>query len=118
MKTKKSSLKRRNTDEEVQFQRRDEEIYIEEETVRVNPCRILNEVTRDHCGVLILAVIGAVGVGCVQPLNGLIMAHAMNGLNSMYETIRYDKGLKFAMIFLVMAFLQGIFNFFNDLDVY
>ena len=111
MQTKKSSLKRRNTDEEVQFQRKDEEIYIEEETVKVNPCRILDEVTRDHCGVLVLAVIGAVGVGCVQPLNGLIMAHAMNGLNSMYETIRYDKGLKFAMIFLAMAFLQGIFNF-------
>jgi len=111
MQTKKSSLKRRNTEEEVQFQRKDEEIYTEEDTVRVNPCRVLNEVTQQHCGVLVLAVIGAVGVGCCQPLNGLIMAHAMNGLNSMYETIRYDKGLKFAMIFLALAFLQGIFNF-------
>ena len=59
MQTKKSSLKRRNTEEEVQFQRRDEEIYTEEDTVKVNPCRVLSEVTRDHCGVLVLAVIGA-----------------------------------------------------------
>ena len=111
MQKKKSSLKRRNTDEEVQFQRKDEEIYTEEDTIKVNPCRVLKEVTRDHCCVLILAVIGAAGVGFCQPINGLVMAHAMNGLNSMYETIRYDKGLKFAMIFLGLAALQGIFNF-------
>ena len=111
LQTKKSSLKRRNTEEEVQFQRRDEEIYTEEETVKVNPCRVLSEVTKEHCCVLILAVIGAAGVGCCQPLNGLIMAHAMNGLNSMYETIRYDKGLKFAIIFLILAFIQGVLNF-------
>ena len=78
---KKSSLKRRNTDEEVQFHRKDSEIYIEEDTVKVNPCRVLKEVTHDHCCVLILALIGAAGVGFAQPINGLIMAHAMNGLN-------------------------------------
>ena len=111
MEKKKSSLKRRNTDEEVQFQKKESEIFIEEDTVKVNPCRVLKEVTRDHCCVLILALIGAAGVGFSQPINGLIMAHAMNGLNSMYETIRYDKGLKYAMIFLVFAFLQGVFNF-------
>ena len=105
MEKKKSSLKRRNTDEEVQFQRKDSEIYIEEDTVKLNPCRVVREVTRDHCCVLILALIGAAGVGFSQPVNGLIMAHAMNGLNSMYETIRYDKGLKFALIFLIIAFL-------------
>ncbi|MBR3720839.1 MAG: ATP-binding cassette domain-containing protein, partial [Clostridia bacterium] len=111
MEKKKSSLKRRNTDEEVQFQRKDSEIYIEEDTVKLNPCRVVREVTRDHCCVLILALIGAAGVGFSQPVNGLIMAHAMNGLNSMYETIRYDKGLKFGLIFLIIAFLQGLFNF-------
>ena len=36
---KKSSLKRRNTDEEVQFEKKDDELYIEEETVKVNICR-------------------------------------------------------------------------------
>ena len=108
---KKSSLKRRNTDEEVQFEKKDEEIFTEEEAIKVNPCRVLKEVINSHCCVLIFAVIGALGVGSMQPLNGLIMAHAMNGLNSMYQTIRYDKGLKYAFIFLVLAVLQGLFNF-------
>ena len=111
MQSKKSSLKRRNTDEEVQFQNREEEIYTEEEAVKVNPCRVLKEVTNENCCALIFAIIGAAGVGCSQPLNGLVMAHAMNGLNSMYQTIRYDKGLKFSMIFLGLAVLQGFFNF-------
>ena len=39
------------------------------------------------------------------------MAHAINGLNSIYETIRYDKGLKFEMIFLILTFLQGVLKF-------
>ncbi|MBP5444864.1 MAG: ATP-binding cassette domain-containing protein, partial [Acholeplasmatales bacterium] len=111
MESKKSSLKRRNTDEEVQFERKDEEIYTEEDTVKVNPCRVLKEVVDSHCFVLVLAVIGALGVGAMQPLNGLIMAHAMNGLNSMYETIRYDKGLKYSIIFLILAVIQGFLNF-------
>ena len=111
MQQKKSSLKRRNTDEEVQFQKKDEEIYTEEETIKVNPCRVLKEVTRDHCCVLVIATIGAAGVGILQPINGLVMAHAMNGLNSKYETIRYDKSLKFAMVFLALSFLNGVFNF-------
>ena len=111
MQSKKSSLKRRNTDEEVQFQRKDEEIYTEEDSIKVNPCRVIKEVTSEHCGALVLAIIGAAGVGCSQPLNGLVMAHAMNGLNSSYQTLRYDKGLKFGLIFLGLAVLQGLFNF-------
>ena len=31
-------------------------------------------------------------------------------MNSIYQTIRYDKGLKYAFIFLAFAFLQGIGN--------
>ena len=109
--SKKSSLKRRNTDEEVQFQRKDEEIYTEEETVKIHPCRILKELTGEHCCAMIFAVIGALGVGACSPINGLVMAHAMNGLNSMYETIRYDKGLKFSIIFLIIDVINSICNF-------
>ena len=111
MNAKKSSLKRRNTDEEVEFKRRDEEIYTEEDKIKINPCRILKEVVHEHLAVLVLAIIGAACVGCCHPINGIIMAHAMNGLNSMYETIRYDKGLKYGLIFLGMAAIQGIANF-------
>ena len=108
---KKSSLKRRNTDEEVQFQKKDDEIYIEEETVKVNPCRIIKEVVHEHCTILVLAVIGAAGVGASQPINGFVMAKALNGMNSMYQTIRFDDALYYAWFLLLIAFLQGVFNF-------
>ena len=108
---KKSSIKRRNTEEEVQFVRKDEEIYTEEDKITVNPCRILTEVVKSHCVVLTLAIIGAGGVGALSPINGFLMAKAMNGLNSMYETKRYDDGLKYGLYLLLIAFLQGVFNF-------
>ena len=108
---KKSSLKRRNTDEEVQFQKKDNEIYIEQDTVKVNPCRIVREVMREHCGVLVLAIIGAAGVGASQPINGFVMAKCLNGMNSMYQTIRYDDTIFYAWFLLLIAFLQGVFNF-------
>ena len=111
MTRKKTSLKRRNTEEEVQFQRRDEEIYTEEDKITVNPCRIIKEVVKTHCFVLTLAIIGAAGVGALSPLNGWVMANAMNGLNSMYETKRYDDGLEYGLWALLLAVLQGIFNF-------
>jgi len=108
---KKSSLKRRNTDEEVQFKKRDEELYIEQDTVKVNPCRVMKEVVENHCAILVLAIIGAAGVGASQPVNGLIMAKALNGMNSMYETVRYDDALYYSWFLLLIAFLQGVFNF-------
>ena len=111
IKEKKSSLKRRNTDEEVQFQKRDDELYIEQDTVKVNPCRVMKEVVENHCAILIVAIIGAAGVGASQPVNGLIMAKALNGMNSMYETVRFDDALFYSWFLLLIAFLQGVFNF-------
>ena len=111
IKEKKSSLKRRNTDEEVQFQKKDDEIYIEEDTVKLNPCRVLKEVVDNHCFILVIAVIGAAGVGASQPINGMVMAHAINGMNSMYQTIRFDDALKYSWLLLLISFLQGVFNF-------
>ena len=108
---KKSSLKRRNTDEEVQFRKQDDELYIEEDTVKVNPCRIVKEVVHEHCCILALAMIGAAGVGASQPVNGFVMAKCLNGMNSMYETIRYDDALYYSWFLLLIAFLQGVFNF-------
>ena len=40
---KKSSIKRRNTDEEVQFQRRDAEISLSDKDIKLRPCLILEE---------------------------------------------------------------------------
>ena len=110
MKNKKSSLKRRNTDEEVQFQKKDDEIYIDQDKVKLRPCKIFEELREEKC-TLFFAILGAAIIGIITPINGLFMAHAMNGLNSRYQTIRYDKGLKYALIFLLFSFLQGLGNF-------
>ena len=106
---KKTSIKRRNTDEEVQFQRRDAEIALSEKDIKLRPCVILSELC-EYKRDLILACLGACILGCLSPINGLIMAKAINALNSKYQTIRYDDGLKYAFIFLGFAFLQGIGN--------
>ena len=106
---KKTSIKRRNTDEEVHFERRDNEIALSEKDVSVRPCLILAELC-DYKVDLVLACLGACILGCLSPVNGFIMAKAINALNSKYQTVRYDDGLKYAFIFLAFAFLQGIGN--------
>ena len=110
MKNKKSSLKRRNTDEEVHFEKKEEEIYIDQDKVKVQPCKIFKEL-RNEKMTIFLAMLGATIIGISTPINGLIMAKAMNALNSRYETIRYDDGLLYSMIMLVLAFVQGVGNF-------
>ena len=107
---KKSSLKRRNTDEEVQFEKKDDEIFIDQDKVKVQPCKIFREL-REEKVTIFLAILGAAIIGIVTPINGMIMAKAMNALNSRYETIRYDDGLKYSMIMLALAFIQGLGNF-------
>ena len=106
---KKTSIKRRNTDEEVHFERRDNEIAVSDKDVKFRPCAVISELC-DYKVDLILACLGACILGCLSPVNGLIMAKAINALNSRYQTIRYDDGLKYAFIFLAFAFLQGIGN--------
>ena len=104
----KTSFKRRNTDEEVQFHKKDDEIYIEEETVKLNPCRIIKEVVHYNLLEFIFAIIGSALCGNVQPVNGLYMAKAMIALNSKYQTIRFDDGLKYGLVFLLLAFISDI----------
>ena len=110
MKNKKTSLQRRNTDEEVQFQKKDDEIYVDQDKVKLRPCKIFEELREEKITVF-FAILGAAIIGIVTPINGLFMAHAMNGLNSKYETVRYDKGLKYSIIFLILSFIQGLGNF-------
>ena len=106
---KKTSIKRVNTEEEVQFERKDKEISLKEQDVPLRVCNIFRELG-DFKLDIALACLGAAILGCLSPVNGLIMAKAINSLNSIYQTIRYDKGLKYAFIFLAFAFLQGIGN--------
>ena len=108
MEKKKTTLKRRNTDEEIHFDK-DEEIVIEQEDVKIRPTRLFGELSNKKFN-MFLACLGAAIVGGLSPANGLMMGNAMNGLNSKYQTVRYDKGLKYALLFLLVAFLQGLGN--------
>jgi len=110
MKDKNNLFKRKNTDEEVQFEKKEDEIYIEQDKVKIRPCKLFKELREEKC-TLFIAILGATIIGIITPINGLVMAHAMNALNSKYETIRYDKGLKYSIIFLIFAFIQGLGNF-------
>ena len=105
---KKSTIKRKNTDEEVHFEK-DEGIILEQDKVKMKPTRIFSEIP-DKKFNMFLACLGAAIVGGLSPANGVMMGNAMNGLNSKYETVRYDKGLKYALLFLLVAFLQGLGN--------
>jgi len=79
--------------------------------VKTKPYCVMKEVVENYCAFLIVAIIGAVGVGASQPVNGLVMSKALNGMNSMYEKVRFDDALYYSWFLLLIAFLQGVFNF-------
>ena len=108
MEKKKTTLKRRNTDEEVHFDK-DDNIIVEQDNIKIKPGRLFEELSEKKLN-MFLACFGAAIVGGLSPANGVMMGNAMNGLNSKYETVRYDKGLKYALLFLLVAFLQGLGN--------
>ena len=94
----KTTIKRKNTDEEVHFEK-NEDIFMEQDKVKIKASRLLGEISDKKCN-MFLACLGAAIVGGLGPANGVMMGNAMNGLNSKYETVRYDKGLKYALLFL------------------
>lgn len=59
---------------------------------------------------LILAFFGAFLDGVLYPITGYITAKIINALNSKYQTIRYEDGLKYSLLFLAFSFLQGVWN--------
>lgn len=108
LKENKDAIKRKNTDEEVQFQK-DENICVEQDNVKIKISKLFGEVSYRKCN-MVLACIGAAIVGVLTPINGIMMGNAMNGLNSKYQTVRFDNGLKYSLLFLLIAFCQGVGN--------
>ena len=101
---------KRIKDEEIQFERRDNAISLSEQNIPLRPCAIIKELHK-YKFIIVLACLGAVILGVAIPIMGLFMAKTIVALNSKYETIRYDKGLKYSFIFLAIAFLLGLGNF-------
>ena len=84
-------------------------IIIPQDNIKFEISKVFKEI-KDKKINIILACIGAALVGGMNPVIGVMVGHAINGLNSQYKNIRYEKGLKFSLIFLSASLLQGIGN--------
>ena len=100
---------KRTKSEEILFENRDNAISLSEKDISVNPCAIFSEL-HEYKFDIFLACLGAVGVGTIIPVVAYFKAKTIIALNSRYETVRYDDGLKYAFIFLAFAVLLAIFN--------
>ena len=104
--TPNSDIKRNQTNEGIEFERRDNAIALSDKDIPFNCCTIFGEL-REYKLDIVLACLGALISGVVTTLVGFFMSKTIIALNSMYETVRYDDGLKYSIIFLAFAFLLG-----------
>ena len=111
MQRKHTTMKRRKTEDEVQFENQEDKIWTEQDKVKVQPCRIFKEL-QEYKGSLIIGTIAAALLGFITPVNGIVMAKSMVAMNSKFRSVRMDDGLKYCLLFILIAFLQGLFNFF------
>ena len=107
---KMSIIKRVNTEEEVHFERRDNEISKSPDDVSLSFCSILKELW-NFKSYSIFALITLIIFGIFPPFKGLYQGEAINAINSQYETIRYDDGLKYSVIYLIVGFFDALFQF-------
>ena len=100
----------RKRTEEINFEARDNAISLSEKDIAVRPCAIITELS-DYKFEIFLACLGALIVGVITPVIGFSMAKTSNALSSIYETVRYDDGLKYAFLFLAFSVLIGFGHF-------
>ena len=101
-----------NTNEEVKFENRINEISKTPENVSLGFCTIFKDLW-NHKLDLILACLSATLLGVCQPFKGYINGKATKGMNSIYQTIRYDNSLKYGWIYLLLVFIESIIYFLN-----
>ena len=94
---KMTSIKRINTEDEVHFERRNNEISKSPDDVSLSICSIIKELWNFKLD-FVLSFISLIILGVIPPLSGFYTGKIINSLNSKYETIRYDDGLKFSTI--------------------
>ena len=109
---KMTSIKRTNTDEEVQFERRDNEISKSPDDVQAGLCTLIKDLWNFKLD-FILSIIAIIALGVFPPFQGLIVGKSINGLNSNYQTVRYDEALKYSVIYLIVSFAESIVYFFT-----
>jgi len=94
---KMTCIKRVNTEDEVRFERRNNEISKSPDDVSLSICTIIKE-SLNFKFYFVLSFISLIILGVIPPLSGFYTGKVINSLNSKYETIRYDDGLKFSTI--------------------
>ena len=114
---KMTSIKRVNTDEEVHFERRDEELSKSTDNVVIQPCKII-KIFWNYKITFIFGVIATTLYGVFPVLRGYFMGKGINAITSIYHTVRYDDGLKFSIIYLIVGILFIISYFFFFLLLY
>ena len=114
---KMTSIKRVNTDEEVHFERRDEEFSKSTDNVVIKPCRIIKIFWYDKV-IFIFSILATILYGVFPVLRGYYMGKGTDALTSNYQTVRYDDGLKFSIIYLIIGILHIISYFFFYYLVY
>ena len=107
---KMTSIKRVNTDEEVHFERRDNEISKSPDDVSLSFCSIMKDLW-NYKLYSIFALISLIIYGVFPPFRGLYQGKAINAINSKYETIRYDESLKYSVVYLILGFFYSLFHF-------
>ena len=60
-----------------------------------------------------LGTFGAFATGAINPVVGLILSKAINGLSDPDNEVRKTEGTKYALLYLLMAFLSGLLLFFK-----
>ena len=108
---KASTTRRENTDEEVHFENRINELSVEPENVVIDPTKIIKELWAKYKLQTIFGTIAIILLGVSTPIQGYFSGRGVNALNSNYQTIRYDNSLKYAIIFLVVGIFNNIIHF-------
>ena len=107
-----TSIKRTNIDEEVQFERRHNEISKSTDDVQAGLCTLIKDLWNFKL-YFILSILAIIALGVFPPFQGLIVGKSINGLNSNYQTVRYDEALKYSIIYLIVSFAESIVYFFT-----
>ena len=105
-----TSIKRVNTDEEVHFENKVKELYKSPDNISLKIGNIIKEFLTNKLD-FILAFLSCIILGFLVPFKGWIIAKGIVALNSNFETIRYDNGLKYSIIYLIVGFFDGIIYF-------
>ena len=101
-----TTVKRVNTDEEVHFERRDKELSKSTDDVTLKCCNIIKMLWNYKC-LFISSLLATIIHGSFPSIKGLITGYGTNALDSMYQTVRYDDGLKYSIMYLIIGCLNA-----------